>query len=173
MLCTIWYHLYNFKNAKNTHGGVLLLVKLQAEVCNFIKSSTPLWVFLTFFKLYRRYQIAQRTTYGNKNLSIDTSPKTIIFIRVQLTIISYVSIIWIRSFFSLEQLPIPFFSVLISPYWKHTEINQYTWDVPWICCLPWPEHQRRYLENFCVLLIPSHRSWFLLKLYGKRTTTIS
>ena len=30
MLCTIWYHLYNFKNVKNTHGGVLLLVKLQA-----------------------------------------------------------------------------------------------------------------------------------------------
>ena len=23
-LCTIWYHLYNFKNVKNTHGGVLL-----------------------------------------------------------------------------------------------------------------------------------------------------
>ena len=30
MLCTIWYHLYNLKNVKNTHGGVLLLVKLQA-----------------------------------------------------------------------------------------------------------------------------------------------
>ena len=26
----IWYHLYNLKNVKNTHGGVLLLVKLQA-----------------------------------------------------------------------------------------------------------------------------------------------
>ena len=25
----ILYHLYNFKNVKNTHGGVLLLVKLQ------------------------------------------------------------------------------------------------------------------------------------------------
>ena len=30
MHCAIWYHLYNFKNVKNTHGGVLLLVKLQA-----------------------------------------------------------------------------------------------------------------------------------------------
>ena len=28
MLCAIWYHLYNFKNTKNTHGGVLLLVKV-------------------------------------------------------------------------------------------------------------------------------------------------
>ena len=26
---TIWYHLYNFKNVKNTHRGVLILVKLQ------------------------------------------------------------------------------------------------------------------------------------------------
>ena len=25
--CTIWYHLYNLKNVKNTHGGVLILVK--------------------------------------------------------------------------------------------------------------------------------------------------
>ena len=22
MRCTIWYHLYNLKNVKNTHGGV-------------------------------------------------------------------------------------------------------------------------------------------------------
>ena len=29
--CAIWYHLYQFKNVKKTHGGVLLLVKLQAE----------------------------------------------------------------------------------------------------------------------------------------------
>ena len=28
MRCTIWYHLYNLKNVKNTLGGVLLLVKL-------------------------------------------------------------------------------------------------------------------------------------------------
>ena len=28
-LTAIWYHLYNFKNLKNTHGGVSLLVKLQ------------------------------------------------------------------------------------------------------------------------------------------------
>ena len=37
----ILYHLYNLKNVKNNHGGVLLLVKLQAEASNFIKSSTP------------------------------------------------------------------------------------------------------------------------------------
>ena len=37
--CAIWYHLYNLKNVKNTHGEKLLLVK--AEACNFTKSKTP------------------------------------------------------------------------------------------------------------------------------------
>ena len=49
MLCAMWYYLYKVKNVKNTHGGVLLLVKLQALVCSFTKSSTPPWVFFTFF----------------------------------------------------------------------------------------------------------------------------
>ena len=31
MHCVIWYHLYNLKNVENTHGGVLLLVKLRAK----------------------------------------------------------------------------------------------------------------------------------------------
>ena len=31
MCCAIWYQLYNLKNVKNTHGGVSLLVKLQAK----------------------------------------------------------------------------------------------------------------------------------------------
>ena len=31
MRCAIWYHLYNLKNVENTHGGVLLLVKLQVK----------------------------------------------------------------------------------------------------------------------------------------------
>ena len=54
MRCAIWYHLYNLKNVKNTHGGVLLL---------FTKGSTPPWVFYTFFKLYKWYQIAQNIPY--------------------------------------------------------------------------------------------------------------
>ena len=31
MLCAIRYYLYNLKNVKDTHGGVLLLVKLQVK----------------------------------------------------------------------------------------------------------------------------------------------
>ena len=32
MRCAIWYHLYNLKKREKHHGGVLLLVKLLAEV---------------------------------------------------------------------------------------------------------------------------------------------
>ena len=42
-----------FKNVKNTYGGVLILVKLLASACNFAKINTPPWVLFTFFKLYK------------------------------------------------------------------------------------------------------------------------
>ena len=51
----IWCHMYNLKNAKNTHGGVLLLVKKQ--------SNTPPSVFYKFLKLHKRYKIAQIIIY--------------------------------------------------------------------------------------------------------------
>ena len=49
---------------QNTHGRVLILVKLQALACNFTKIDTLPWVFFTFFKLYKCYQIAQRITFN-------------------------------------------------------------------------------------------------------------
>ena len=56
--CAIWNHLYNLKNVKSTHGGVLQLVKLQvqAKACKFTKSYISPWVFFKFIKLYIRYQ---------------------------------------------------------------------------------------------------------------------
>ena len=63
MSCAIWYHLRNLKNVKNTHGEVLLSVKLQTKACNLTKSNTSPWVFFKFFKLYKWYQIAQNITY--------------------------------------------------------------------------------------------------------------
>ena len=48
MFCAISYYLYKLKNVKNTHGRVLLLVL------------TPSWVFFTFLKLYKWYQITLR-----------------------------------------------------------------------------------------------------------------
>ena len=62
MRCAIWYHLCNLKNVKNTHGWVLLLVKLQASTYNFTKRDTPPWVFFTFFKLFKWNQIVQSIT---------------------------------------------------------------------------------------------------------------
>ena len=46
-----------FEKRENTHGGVLLLV-----ACNFSKSNTHPWVFFTFLKLCKCYQIAQKIT---------------------------------------------------------------------------------------------------------------
>ena len=57
MRCRIRYHLYNLKNMKNSHGGVLPLVQFQALGCNFTKT-------FTFLKLYKWYQIAQRISYN-------------------------------------------------------------------------------------------------------------
>ena len=62
MLFAIWYHLYNVKNMKSTHGEVLLLIKLQASAYSFTKVSFLLWVLFRFFKLYRWYQFAQKVS---------------------------------------------------------------------------------------------------------------
>ena len=45
-LCAIQYHLFTLKHVRDTHGEVICLGKKQALVCNFTKSSTPLWLFL-------------------------------------------------------------------------------------------------------------------------------
>ena len=44
IFCAIWYHYCNFKNAKNTHGRMSILVKQQAYIT---KSNIPRWVFIT------------------------------------------------------------------------------------------------------------------------------
>ena len=59
MRCAIWYHLYNLKRECVTFSNFAL-------TCNFTKSNTPPWVFFTFFKLYKWYQIAQNITYIHK-----------------------------------------------------------------------------------------------------------
>ena len=63
MCCAIWYHLYNLRNVKNTHAGVLLLVNLQ-------KSNTPPWMFFTFFKLCKGYQIIKRISHLDGNITM-------------------------------------------------------------------------------------------------------
>ena len=39
------------KKRENTLEGVILSVKLQTDVCNFIKSIAPPSLFFTFFKI--------------------------------------------------------------------------------------------------------------------------
>ena len=48
VLCTIWYHVHNLKNVKNTHGGVLILVKLQAKPATLLKVTLLHGCFLRF-----------------------------------------------------------------------------------------------------------------------------
>ena len=62
MLCAIWYHFYNLKHVQNTHGGVLLLVKLQTEA------------FFTFFKLDKWCQNTQSIT-GTYQIEILSNKK--------------------------------------------------------------------------------------------------
>ena len=62
VISQVWYHLYNLKDLKSTHGGVLLLVTDKA--CNFTKCNIPPWVFFTFLKLYKWYQIAQIISFN-------------------------------------------------------------------------------------------------------------
>ena len=44
-LCANWHHLYNLKNDKNTHRGVLLLVQLQAQLAALLKVTLPYGCF--------------------------------------------------------------------------------------------------------------------------------
>ena len=60
---TLWYHLCDLKNVKNTHEGVIPLVKLQTEACNFTKNNTSPWLFFTFLKLCEWYQMVPKHHY--------------------------------------------------------------------------------------------------------------
>ena len=53
MFCTIWYRLYNFKNVKNTHGGMSLLVKLHAYITHGnIKEVMSTQIFLYILTIF-------------------------------------------------------------------------------------------------------------------------
>ena len=93
-LCAIWYHLYELKNGKNTHGGVLLLVKLQVEPSNFTKSNISPRMFFTFFKFCKWYQIVKSVT----NMSAWTSGNICsIHIKACLAVCLYTRVIIYRN----------------------------------------------------------------------------
>ena len=61
-ICAIWYHSYNFKKREKHPRRTVTFSKVAG---NFTKSITPSWVFFTFFKLYKWYQIAQSISYDS------------------------------------------------------------------------------------------------------------
>ena len=65
MFCVIWYHLYNFKNVKKYPWRSVTFIKVAGFYpATLLKSNIPPWVFFTFLKLYKWYQIAQRIIYS-------------------------------------------------------------------------------------------------------------
>ena len=58
-----------FEKREKLLGRVLLLVKLQAEACDFTKSNTAPWMFFLFFKLNRWYQVTQSIIFSMTFLS--------------------------------------------------------------------------------------------------------
>ena len=99
--CVIWYHLYNFRNVKNTHGGVLLLAKLQVQACNFTKSNTPPWVFFMFFKLYKWHQIAQSIAYNKDNRYFITADDSAHFMQPVAKMVRQLILKWCLTFFQI------------------------------------------------------------------------
>ena len=71
MRCSIWYHLYNFKNVKNTHGGVLLLVKLQAHPATLPKVTLLHGYFLRFLNCTTGTK-SRDASHMNSRLSLPT-----------------------------------------------------------------------------------------------------
>ena len=79
----------------------------MAEAYNFTKINTPPWVFFRFFKLYKWYQIVQRTTYNELNyycylIIMSNNPRKL-----------------------LEKLGTGVFSDLKLPYFAHTPLLLY------------------------------------------------
>ena len=99
MLCTIWYHLYqfysfkfyNFKTVKNAH-----------EACNFTKINIIPRDFFTFFKLYKWYQIAQ------SNIICRVPQGSVLFLILRKLSIAYIeNLAWvITNVTKLNKIPL-------------------------------------------------------------------
>ena len=97
----IWYHLY--------------------KACNFTKSNTRAWMFFTFFKLYKWYQIAQKITFSNGQVM------KFVLVSFLLTVSKYSTANEINeekvTFFLIHFMPLVF---LYSP-WKDQETSLVFW----------------------------------------------
>ena len=68
--CVIWYHMYNLKNVKNTHGGVVLSVKLQAllQVSTLLRVTLLHWCFSRFLNCTNGTKSRKASQIFTKNL---------------------------------------------------------------------------------------------------------
>ena len=109
--------------------------------CNFTKSNIPPWVFFTFFKLYKWYQMAQNITYI-QYWKQQRSCKTLTYIRL-----SY--------FGSLESFYIPWkyqiFRCFQEVYKETDDIKvvntDLCLDVLHYCHSPWKQKKQRFKKQ--------------------------
>ena len=63
--CAIWVPFVQFKKHEKHPRRSVNFRKVTGFIQPATKINTPPWVFFTFFKLHKCYQIAQRTTFIN------------------------------------------------------------------------------------------------------------
>ena len=61
--------LVQFKKREKQPWRSVNFSRVAGFSLHFTKINTPLWLFLTFFKLYKWYQIVQRTTFERDSLT--------------------------------------------------------------------------------------------------------
>ena len=72
----IWYHLYKLKkNVKNTHRGVILLVKLQTKACNFTKVTLFHWCFSRFLNCINDTKSRNASHIISNDRHLENEPK--------------------------------------------------------------------------------------------------
>ena len=128
MLFAIWYHLYNLKNVKNTNRGVLPLVKLQTSAYSFTKTHLP-WVFFTFFKLCKWYQIAQTASHVPFKHDID---ETVLECLIG-TIMSSVMVshqLWLLFYSEIPMLPTIVARISFQDFLWTDEIEDSLFQIP-------------------------------------------
>ena len=107
MRFAIWYHLYNLKNVKNTHGGVLILVKLQA---------------ITYLIIYN-------SVFRNKNLfrvlveKPDTTIQHLSLVATVLVIVVAITATFLRFRVTQKALKLSFF-YFFSSFVDHVVLRQ-------------------------------------------------
>ena len=114
ILCAIWYHLYNFKNVKNTHGGVLLLVKCRVQLANLLKVTLLHGCFARFKNVFIVRMAPNRA-------------KCLIW-NIQREIFTTISF-----FCNSPQIAICFFFLIISTFYHSNVRNGNSQQIVWVC----------------------------------------